>query len=299
MVENTDVQAGETEADEPTEIERLRAAFETGSSDRRELLSRCLTIAESTPTALTPLVESIAESLCSDSVVIRQTALSVFEELLLEDVALVMEGREQLLDCVDTEYGTIQRRAAKILAVLGAEQPADLESDASKLLSVVAQRTPYEPSAVESTAADPITQRTIEHHEMGERRDGVMGRRLLMGVIRTVLTEQSTTLTDESVATLESLVTDDDTDIAGDAAFCFGELAANGRTIGPSVVQTLIDQLDHHDVAVRSQVIWALGHANARTAIAPLKRRAETDPNDDIRSMAVDTAAFLQASEQP
>ncbi|WP_330631696.1 HEAT repeat domain-containing protein [Halocatena halophila] len=298
MTEDTDVQTGDT-VDEPIEIERLREDFEMASSNRRrELLSRCVTIAESAPRTLTPMVETIAECLCSSSVVNRQETLSVLERLVEEDVAPIIEVRDCLLECVDTEYGAIQMRAAKILAVIASEQPDSIESDVPKLLSVVAQRTPYEPSVAESTLADPITQRTIEHHELDERKDGVMGRRLLVGIVRTVLTETSTTLTDESITTLETLITDDDPVIAGDGAYCLGEIAANGGTIGPSIVRTLIEQLEHHDTAVRSQVIWALGHAGAPAAIAPLARLADEDPNGEIRSMAADTVSFLQASER-
>jgi HEAT repeat protein len=253
----------------------------------------CETLAEADIDAVRPFLDEIGSLLTEDNVAIVLRAIEVLKTVARDEPTAIESVLSDLVSILDSDLAGIQLEGVAVLGVLVIDRP-DLCSPYAHRLIKALQATELEPETdFGEIVDDQVTRQTIEEHEWEERQRRISARQSLINVVIAVAEAEPRTMVAE-VDDLIALLDDDNPNVTGGAINALRAIAEAEPDAVIPVSDRLVDCLDHDSEAVRAHTIQALGHIGDDTAASDLRAVAETDPNEDIRSIAAETADFLE-----
>ncbi|SFL43913.1 HEAT repeat-containing protein [Halogranum rubrum] len=249
--------------------------------------------------AVDPFLDEVAAAAADNNVAIALGAIGVLDTIAATDPTRLDGRLDHLVSVLDTELVDVQLTGGKLLATLVVEEP-DLVSPYVRELVVAIHETEIDenPPNFAEVVSDPVTRRTLQEHEQGERERWLSSRRTLVNVVVAVA-ETDPEAAADAVDDLLTLLDDVDPSVAGGAVDALGELAtSHPETVAP-VADRLVGCLNHGHSLVRARAIRALGYLGDESTVPALREVAETDDDEDVRELAADTAEFIVETAQP
>jgi len=296
MSEREDEPLADLESRSPKDLdaEELRAALTSPERLARQRGARaCARLAAEDPEAVRPYLSELTELLVDDSLVAAQQAANALIPVAKERPGLLEDTVENVLAFADTDLGGDRARAATILADVVVERPELCAPHVDDLVRLVATSESDLESHAGEASDDAIERETLQRHERKESRARAVGRVSLLNVVVAVAEEHPEAVVDE-VGELVTLVeTDTDGSVVAAALDALTAVGEHDPAAIADAVDPASSYLDHPDEALRARVIRMLGVAGDEGAVPALREVAEGDENEEIRSLAADTADFL------
>lgn len=277
----------------PDDPEEIAAALRSAEpTTRRRAVDAFGALVRTDPGAAADHTDVVAERLTDESVVVARGAAEAL-------VPIAREHPEALLDRIDTVVEVVAADAielslsgAELLSSLAVEHPERVAESADRLVEILAADevpTPGTevPETVDRTEARQIL-RDVQR-ESHERRQYV--RRTAANVVVAVVEDDPTHLRD--VDALATLLDDSDPGVVGPALDALGTVAASDPDAVRPALDGICECLDQDVTAVRARAVRALGHLGDESAVAPLRRVATGDDDEDVAELAAETADFL------
>lgn len=260
---------------------------------RQRGLEVCERLAEADVDAVRPLLDAVAPVAGDDNAANAQRAIGVLDAVADSDPA-ALDGRlDDPVGALDSDIVDVQLTGATLLGKLVVDEPDLVAPHVREVVEAIGATEPDPaPSDVGEFVDDPVTRQTIMDHEEAERRRRTSGRRTLVNVAVAVA-EQRPDAAVDAVEEFTTLLDDVDPGVAGGAVDALGELAAADPDAVAPVRDDLLAALDHDRTVVRARTIRALGHLGDDAAVPKLRELAEADPDEDVRTLAAETADFL------
>lgn len=253
----------------------------------------CETLAEVDIDAVRPFLDEIGSLLTEDNVAIVPRSIEVLKIVARDEPTAIESVLPDLVDILDSDSAGVQLEGVAVLGVLVVDRP-DLCSPYAHRLTEALRATELEPETdLGGVVDDRVTRQTIEEHERKERQRRISARQGLINVVVAIAEAEPRTMVEE-VDELVALLNDDDPTIIGGTIDALRAIAEVEPDVVIPVSDRLVECLDHDSEAVRAHAIRALGHAGDDAAVSALRAVAETDPNEDVRSIAAETADFLE-----
>ncbi|WP_434521126.1 HEAT repeat domain-containing protein [Halorubrum sp. AS12] len=282
----------------------VRAALASSSPMVRQRgLELCEALAEADADAVGLPLDAVASLPDDDNATVGLRAISVLDAVA-EDTPGALDGR---LDGVAAAAGSnivdVQLTAATLLGKLVVERPALVAPHVGALVAGLRATEPSEDTEEYAEFVDhPATRQTLVEHDREERERRVSARRTLANVavaVTETAPEKALDAVDDSgalVADLGALTDDADAGVAGAAVDALGHLAATDSDAVDLVADRLLGALYHDRSFVRARAVQALGRLGDPDAAPRLSAVAEEDADEDVREIAAETAAFLEAA---
>jgi hypothetical protein len=252
----------------------------------------CETLAEADIDAVRPFLDEIGSLLTEDNVAIMLRAIEVLKTVAEDEPTAIEPVLPDLVSIIDSDLAGVQLEGVAVLGMLVVDRP-DLCSPYAHRLTGALRATELEPETnFGGVVDDRVTRRTIEEHEREERQRRISARQRLINVVVAIAEAEPRAMVEE-VDELVALL-DDDPNVTGGAIDALCAVAEVEPDAVAPVSDRLVACLDHDSEAVRAHAIRALGHAGDDAAASDLRAVAETDPNEDVRSIAAETADFLE-----
>lgn len=277
-------------------------------------------------------LEEIEDLLDDDWEEMRNTGLKVLVGLATDDPNRVVPFVDDVIDCLDESYGIARSHAALVLSLLADDHP-DLVGPAiptlidnlddptplyryraARAIARQSQSTPESfvehadalidtlidgPSVSKPEPATDAGQREIAQTKKEQLEPDFMRSAATKEVVANVLVEvarEDASVCSKRLSDLLPVLSDDES--VPHARGAIVEVIRHVVVADPDTLDATIDPLlgllDDDATFVRARAIRALGFAEATEAVDPLRTVAESDPDEDVRELAVETADWLE-----
>ncbi|GAA0243092.1 hypothetical protein GCM10009000_068410 [Halobacterium noricense] len=240
-----------------------------------------------------PVLDDVAALAADDNVAVSLRAFAVLDAVAEREPSALDGKLVGTVSALDSEIVDAQLAGATLLGTLVVKRP-DLVAPYARQLIEAIRATEPEPEVRDfgDVVDDEVTRRTLQEHEAAERGRRIFGRRTLINVV-VAITEQEPSSSFDVVDNLVVLFEDVDPSVVGGAIDALGELAAANPSVVAPVGDRLRDCLDHDHRVVRARSVRALGRLGDDAAVEKLRALAETDDDENVRTIAAETADFL------
>lgn len=288
--------------------------------------------AKSDPDAID--LEEIEALLDDDWEEMRNTGLKVLVGVAVDDSDRVVALVDDVIDCLDESYGIARSHAALVLSLL-AEDHADLVEPAiPQLVENLTDETPmyrYRAARAVALLAESKPDSFVEHtdeliellvdgptvskpnppddpsrraefQEQMKQLEPDFARsaatkEVAANVLVEVAREDPTLCVERLEALLPVLRNDDEVPhVRGAVIDVIRYVATADSDASDVAIDALLEHLEDDTTLVRARAIRALGFAEITDAIDSLRTIAESDPDEDVRELAAETADWLEAN---
>ncbi|WP_227132722.1 HEAT repeat domain-containing protein [Halorubellus salinus] len=277
-----------------TSVER---ALESGDPlVRQHATDVCVQAAVDDPAAMGPFVDVLVDALDDESVVVVQKAAAALVPVAEAAPDAFGDAVDELVALYQHDVSTARAYGAKLLGTLAVERPALLVAHVDAVVDALDAPT-QELDAVSSTAdtapVDDEVRAAMSQHDDAELKREQASRETVANVVVAVAEAHP-----EAVAPHLGRIADVTYAAPTIVAAAFVDAIATVAEADPDAARdttaVLLDLLDHDHPMLRGRAIRALGFLGDDETIDHLRQVAAEDPDADVRSLAAETADFLE-----
>lgn len=276
-------------------------------------------------------VDAVEQALGHDDPLVRQHACECCLTLAGDDAESVVRFASALLDALDDESVVVAQRAAAALLPVAAAHPDAFDGGAhalarlferdvsiatlygAKLLAAVVIDRPdvVAPAvgalvrALDDTTTggdietpdglDEQAATTVRRHQAEDRQRVQVARETVANVVAAVAEDAPESIV-QAVPDIVPGLDDSSDPVVAALVDALAWVAAEHPDAVRPHRDALVDRLDHEDRVVRARTIRALGLLGDASAADPVATIATTDPDEDVRELAAETASLLRSA---
>lgn len=248
------------------------------------------------PAAMGPFVDVLVDALDDESVVVVQKAAAALVPLAEAVPAEFGTAGDELVALYQHDVSTARAYGAKLLGTLAVERPAVLVDHVDALLDALDAPTgdlDAVSTAVDSAPVDDEVRAAMSQHDDAELKREQASRETVANAVVAVAETHP-----EAVATHLGRIADATADAPTIVAAAFVDVIATVAEADPDAARdtkaVLLDHLDHEHPMLRARAVRALGFLGDDDAVDHLRDVAAEDDDEDVRSLATETADFLE-----
>ncbi|MFC6812505.1 HEAT repeat domain-containing protein [Natrialbaceae archaeon GCM10025810] len=257
------------------------------------LVLRCLRqLAVNDPEAVLALRDEIVDRISIESTDVTQAATGCCVELIATNPVAFVDQVPTLATLLDSENDQVQNNAVYILSQVAHEYPEEVKPVVPQLIDDIGSREqPYQINALSAlgavTSAYPAAgvEATDTIAELVASNAPAKVRANAVGLLGDIAVGHPAEL-EEHVPLLVDCIQSDDEYLSGNASAALLHVAIDDSEAVEEAIPALIELLDDPSPVVRRNVCKALGHVEATVALEQLKTMAESDPDEEVRSIA-------------
>ena len=265
---------------------------------RQHATGVCVQAAVDDPAAMGSFVDVLVDALDDESVVVAQKAAAALVPIAAAAPDEFGNAGGELLALYQHDLSTARAYGAKLLGTLAVERPAVLVDHVDAVVDAL--DAPTEELDAVSTAADsePVddeVRAAMSRHDDAELEREQASRETVANVVVAVAEAHP-----EAVAPHLDRIADVTPDAPTVVAAAFVDAIATVAQADPDAARdttaVLLDCLDHDHPMVRGRAVRALGFLGDDATVDHLREVAAEDADEDVRSLAAETADFVEAN---
>lgn len=266
-------------ASDPTERQRAARAVER--------------LAASDADRATELVDDLLPLLEDESVAVVRAAAEALVPIANARPEPLCADLDRLVELVAFDTAAIALAGAGILVPVAVEQPEAVAAHVGRLLEILDDgEVPAGADELPDSVDLAATREAIRNVVAEERERQRYVRETVANVVVAAAEADPTCLASE-VDLLERRLADSNPVVVGGAVDALGLLGEIDTDAVAPARASLLACLDHDAPTVRARTVRTLGLIGDRESIERVSEVAETDPDEDVRALAAETAAFL------
>lgn len=270
------------------------------ASTRIDAARLAASVAKAEPTAIEPVVPSLADGLEDDTSIVAFQSLKALMALSRASPAELEPAVPGMVGLLKHDLPLVQSVAARTLGHLSGDHPEFFVDHVPALLAATDQpdATVLEPDEVDAEMIRlERTQHRQANNEATTQRE--IARETAPNLLVEVATHDPSALAPHADAVVE-LLEDRNAGVVAAAADVVATLAADSPDEDvaealEAAVDPLVDQFDHFDDGVVANAIAALGYLEAEETSDDIATVADDEERPaELRELAADTAAYLE-----
>ncbi|MCU4740795.1 HEAT repeat domain-containing protein [Natronoglomus mannanivorans] len=280
------------------DLEEIEALLDDDWEERRNTGLKVLVgLAADDPERVVPFVDDVIDCLSESYGPARSHAALVLTLLVEDYPELVEPAIPQLVDNLTDETPIYRYRAARTIALQTEATPESFVEHADDLIDVLIDGpTVSKPAPPDDPSRREQHKGQVEHLQPDFARSAAT--KEVAANVLVEVAEREPSVCAERLSDLYSVLENEDEVplVRGAIVDIVKHIAMADAADSPAVTDVLIDHLDDDTTVVRARAIRALGFAEVADAIEPLRTVAESDPDEDVRDLASETADWLETA---
>jgi len=263
---------------------------------RKRAADAAFAVASNEPDEIVPLVDRLIEMADDGFIANRQSAFGALGAIAAEDPAAVEDGFDTYVEGLQDSTPRTRIRAARSFALVVGENPELAVGSLDDIVAAVDVEEPDEPVTEQADFAgqpDPAAEMVAEdvsNHEFARE----LASNALVDAV-----EVAPEAVAEYADAIRPWLDDGNTMIVSAAIDVYSALAAEGYDLPDDLSDHIEAGLVDAPVEVQARAIRALGYLEATDAADTLRDLAQTTDEDELASLATDTADYLDRKDDP
>lgn len=280
--------------EESSESETLAVSLTAPDPTERQEAARTIEArAAADPAAAVQFIDELVLLLDDESLAVTRTAVEALVPITEARPGILRDDLDSLVPLVTAGPADVAVPAAQVLGTVAVDSPDAVAAHVEDLCGwLVAEELPAVDDELPDSIEHAATREAIRNTVTEERERLRYVRETTANVV-VAASEADPTCLAGTVDTLGGLLDDPNPVVVGAAVDALGLLAEVDADAVAPVRDSLYPCLDHDAPTVRARTVRTLGLAGDVESLSRLRELADSDPDEDVRELAAETATFL------